>query len=404
MAANGGTSAIIRRGYMTLVKNPKTGVVHSITSSILSRKYWTILRKDAAGCLLELYRSEELMTQNTPIKTLTLSPTSRIETIGNKKAFVLNNDTGADAMMFVCQSRADMEDWARDIKRYAEIPEMTSTSSTANGVTPESQLYEAIPDDEIYHVTLRQSNTVVFNGACCMEILKDFERNVYNIALYTEQQPPRLIVKWQIDHIRQYGSNDMAFKFQSGRKSSTGVDWFILDSKPGDATRIHRAVEYWARHIVQETRNRGTSDPTSRVSRKRSHVKQVEPPRPHASHVPPPGTHYAPLTGETMEPTSHYELVDQNRRSASAAGSLPSASQYQALNKVKTTPTQPDNTYQDLEMASREMPPVIPPRTPIAGAANSLSPQHTQQQQQQQYMELNRTKDVAEPVTYMGLK
>ena len=47
------------------------------------------------------------------------------------------------------------------------------------------------------------------------------------------------------------------------RKSSTGVDWFILDSKPGDATRIHRAVEYWARHIVQETRNRGTSDPTS---------------------------------------------------------------------------------------------------------------------------------------------
>ena len=82
------------------------------------------------------------MTQNTPIKTLTLSPTSRIETIGNKKAFVLNNDTGADAMMFVCQSRADMEDWARDIKRYAEIPEMTSTSSTANGVTPESQLYE----------------------------------------------------------------------------------------------------------------------------------------------------------------------------------------------------------------------------------------------------------------------
>ena len=46
---------------------------------------------------------------------------------------------------------------------------------------------------------------------------RDFDRNLFHIALFTENDPPRLIVKWQIDHIRQYGSNNMAFKFQSGR-------------------------------------------------------------------------------------------------------------------------------------------------------------------------------------------
>jgi hypothetical protein len=55
---------------------------------------------------------------------------------------------------------------------------------------------------------------VVFN---VRDFCRDFDRNLFHIALFTEDDPPRLIVKWQIDHIRQYGSNNMAFKFQSGR-------------------------------------------------------------------------------------------------------------------------------------------------------------------------------------------
>lgn len=38
-------------------------------------------------------------------------------------------------------------------------------------------------------------------------------------------------------------------------KSPTNVDWFIVDTDPGDAPKIHRAVDYWARHIVDQARN-----------------------------------------------------------------------------------------------------------------------------------------------------
>ena len=109
-----------------------------------------------------------------------------------------------------------------------------------------------------------------------MCMCRDFDRNLFHIALFTESDSPRLIVRWQIDHIRQYGSNNLAFKFQSGRsashtappltevetvcsltcsKSSTGVDWFIVDTDVGAAVRIHRAVDYWAKHIVDQIKN-----------------------------------------------------------------------------------------------------------------------------------------------------
>ena len=38
-------------------------------------------------------------------------------------------------------------------------------------------------------------------------------------------------------------------------KSPTNVDWFILDTDSGDAPRIHRAVDYWAHHIVEQANN-----------------------------------------------------------------------------------------------------------------------------------------------------
>lgn len=47
----------------------------------------------------------------------------------------------------------------------------------------------------------------------------------------------------------------------SSSKSSTGVDWFIVDTEHGAAVRVHRAVDYWAKHIVDQIKNtthRGT--------------------------------------------------------------------------------------------------------------------------------------------------
>lgn len=43
--------------------------------------------------------------------------------------------------------------------------------------------------------------------------------------------------------------------YSSCSKSPTGVDWFILDTDPGCAPRIHRSVDYWARHIVEQATN-----------------------------------------------------------------------------------------------------------------------------------------------------
>ena len=47
-------------------------------------------------------------------------------------------------------------------------------------------------------------------------------------------------------------------------KSCTGVDWFIVDTEKGAAVRIHKAVDYWAKHIVDQIKGthgtRGVGD------------------------------------------------------------------------------------------------------------------------------------------------
>ena len=37
-------------------------------------------------------------------------------------------------------------------------------------------------------------------------------------------------------------------------KSPTGVGWFIVETEGGDAQRIHKAVDYWAKYIVDQIR------------------------------------------------------------------------------------------------------------------------------------------------------
>ena len=49
-------------------------------------------------------------------------------------------------------------------------------------------------------------------------------------------------------------------------KSSTGVDWFILDTEPGAAVKIHKAVDYWAKHIVEQVRNMPVGGSGTRVT------------------------------------------------------------------------------------------------------------------------------------------
>ena len=64
---------------------------------------------------------------------------------------------------------------------------------------------------------LRPSSSLLFHGPCVLEVQRDFERNLFHLSLFSNDDARRSIVRWQIDHIRQYGSNEVAFKFQSGR-------------------------------------------------------------------------------------------------------------------------------------------------------------------------------------------
>ena len=39
------------------------------------------------------------------------------------------------------------------------------------------------------------------------------------------------------------------------RKSPTGVGWFIVETESGAAQRIHKAVDYWAKYIVEQIKS-----------------------------------------------------------------------------------------------------------------------------------------------------
>jgi hypothetical protein len=230
-----------------------------------------------------------------------------VKPVERKKGFLV--ELLEETMMLQCTSKADMEDWVRDINRLRGGRVDLASGQNLTEFPSGQDIYEVVPDDEAFRVKLRKSSSIRFSGQCLLEILRDFDRNLFHIALFTEDDPPRLIVKWQIDHIRQYGSNNMAFKFQSGSKSSTGVDWFIVDTDMGAAVRIHKAVDYWAKHIVDQIKNthghrgRAPSAPCPAV-----------PSRPSRSNIESGGTlpnnsAYAPLNMTSMNQPGLYQEV-----------------------------------------------------------------------------------------------
>jgi hypothetical protein len=255
-----------------------------------------------------------------------------VQPVERKKSFLI--ELPEETMMLQCTSKADMEDWVRDTNRLRGGRVDLASGQNIGGHPPGHDIYEVVPDDETFRVRLRKSSTINFSGSCLLEIQRDFDRNLFHIALFTESDSPRLIVRWQIDHIRQYGSNNLAFKFQSGRsashtappltevetvcsltcsKSSTGVDWFIVDTDVGAAVRIHRAVDYWAKHIVDQIKNtrpgvrRAPSMPCpalpDRPPRSFSNAGTID----HTSF--PLNSAYAPLDIHTQEQAGVYQTV-----------------------------------------------------------------------------------------------
>ena len=66
-------------------------------------------------------------------------------------------------------------------------------------------------------VTLQQTESLSFYGPCQIEIQPKPSERAYYVAVYDMNQPARLIIRWQIDHLRGYGSNESVLKVQTGR-------------------------------------------------------------------------------------------------------------------------------------------------------------------------------------------
>lgn len=66
-------------------------------------------------------------------------------------------------------------------------------------------------------VTLQQSESLSFYGPCQLEIQPKSSEKAYYVAVYDMNHPPRLVIRWQIDHLRGYGSNESVLKVQTGR-------------------------------------------------------------------------------------------------------------------------------------------------------------------------------------------
>ena len=114
--------------------------------TVASRRNWVVLRKDSPGggkSRLELYRNEDLSGVG-PVRTILLDPDTvkGINTIDKKKAFLLT--LSDDVCLFQCSSRADMDDWYKDLSRCR----YNRSGSQGGGALPDKNIAGEIYDGE----------------------------------------------------------------------------------------------------------------------------------------------------------------------------------------------------------------------------------------------------------------
>ena len=97
-----------------------------------------VLKKDShtARSRVEVYRDEDDVTKRHPTKVIGIDQISRINTSPEKKELTLI--LGDENVMFLCSSRADMDDWVRDIdglRKHGSI-KFGRRISSENGLPP----------------------------------------------------------------------------------------------------------------------------------------------------------------------------------------------------------------------------------------------------------------------------
>lgn len=81
-----------------------------------SKKHWVVLKREThtAKSRLEIYKDEDQASlQGAPWRLVSLDSISRIQTTAERKEFVIFSLE--EALTFVCSSRADLDDWMRDL-------------------------------------------------------------------------------------------------------------------------------------------------------------------------------------------------------------------------------------------------------------------------------------------------
>ena len=107
----------------------------SLTTSMTSKRYWLVLRKETPGggrSRLEFYRSEE--QSNEPVRVIPLDQIREVHHSERKKAS-FDVHLQDEVTQFSCSSKADTDDWMRDIARFQGGRGLTSSF---NGELPDN--------------------------------------------------------------------------------------------------------------------------------------------------------------------------------------------------------------------------------------------------------------------------
>ena len=87
-----------------------------------------VLCREGPGCTgrsrIEWYRSEDRAKDYQPVKVVDLDTIRSINPVERKKGFMV--DLLEESMLFQCTSKADMEDWVRDINRFRQGVDLAS--------------------------------------------------------------------------------------------------------------------------------------------------------------------------------------------------------------------------------------------------------------------------------------
>ena len=100
-----------------------------------SKRYWLVLRKETPGggrSRLEFYRSEE--QSNEPVRVIPLDQIREVHHSERKKAS-FDVHLQDEVTQFSCSSKADTDDWMRDIARFQGGRGLTSSF---NGELPDN--------------------------------------------------------------------------------------------------------------------------------------------------------------------------------------------------------------------------------------------------------------------------